>query len=209
MGCCLPTGINFATPNQVTLVNSSNDLVVFSFSVSDVCLSPGQSTTVTVLLKDENFVIQDKNKTILGGMPVHADLTMTCRPDFINVTQLNPLVVVTERPELPPAAGPNTHLLQEQKRENSNQINYSTPNQVELHNASNSLVVMKYSVGTVVLSPGQTTHVTILLKQENFVVMDQDKNILGGVSVQADMRMRCTPDYICFTADKQIVNRRP
>jgi len=107
----------------------------------------------------------------------------------------------------PSASPPVVVHTQDVKQDTGRGINFATPNQVELHNTSNALVALKYSGGTVVLSPGQSTRVTVVLKQENFAILDKDRNILGGVPVQADAMMRCHPSYICWTPEGQVVTR--
>jgi len=88
-------------------------------------------------------------------------------------------------------------------------MNWDTPNQVYHENQSQDLIGFRYSIGDVVLNPGQSQYVTVLLRNENFNILDRRQNILGGVSVQADSLMYCRPDYICITSTGQVRTHRP
>jgi hypothetical protein len=105
MRCCAPAGMNFDTPNEVFLDNQSPDIVVFRYSMGDVVLSPGQSQKVTVLLKNENFNILDRNRNVLGGISVQADNLMFCHPDYLCVTAAGQ--VITQRAAAAPPPSTN------------------------------------------------------------------------------------------------------
>lgn len=85
MGCCF-SGLNFKNANVVCLENQSNDLVVFTYSMGEVVVMPGNQQRVTVLMKNESFGVMNKNRQYISGVSVVADATMTCRPDYICIT---------------------------------------------------------------------------------------------------------------------------
>ena len=53
---------NFANANVVCVENQSSQLIVFTYSLGEVVVMPGNSQRVTVLLKNESFGIMNAQR---------------------------------------------------------------------------------------------------------------------------------------------------
>jgi len=95
-----------------------------------------------------------------------------------------------------------------QVRGEDNLVGLNPLNEVLLENNSTDLIIFRYSMGDVALSPGMTQSITVLLRNENINIMTRDRVIIGGVPVVADAMMVCHPDYICVGSDGKIITQR-